>query len=263
MPITNKTRKILWIRAGGRCSICREQLATDPTDDDDPSVFGEECHIVAQSPGGPRASEIDDIDGPDNLILLCRKHHKQVDDQWSHFTVERLKQIKADHEQREAEREKHQPMRLIPDPTRPTPNVLKLCLTGQALWEAFEGSMSFYPSSPEGLNDEQGEAVDALFDDLSDWIHVASELSYRERRQAGKSIGEHIRALAGIGLFVGARARYMLLTGGVYDDSSSWRTCDIQVQRVAEAELAEADGTPFAAEPTPTGQTHESQAERS
>jgi len=94
MSITAKTRKTLWVKAGGRCSMCREQLVTGATDDDDPSVFGEECHIVARSRGGPRAAEIADVDGHDNLILLCRKHHKQVDDQRSYFTPERLKQIK-------------------------------------------------------------------------------------------------------------------------------------------------------------------------
>jgi hypothetical protein len=67
-----------------------------------PPSSGEECHIVAQSPGGPRAAEIADVDGYQNLILLCRKHHKQVDDQRAHFTVERLKEIKREHEQREA-----------------------------------------------------------------------------------------------------------------------------------------------------------------
>ncbi len=58
MSVTARTRRILWIKTGGRCSICHEQLATDALGDDDPSVFGEECHIVAQSPGGPRSAEV-------------------------------------------------------------------------------------------------------------------------------------------------------------------------------------------------------------
>lgn len=70
----------LWVKAGGRCSICRDQLVTEGTDTDDPSVFGEEAHIVARGQSGPRAGKVTDIDAYDNLILLCRKHHKQVDD---------------------------------------------------------------------------------------------------------------------------------------------------------------------------------------
>lgn len=98
MPITNRTRKILWVKAGGRCSICRVQLVSEATDADDPSVFGEEAHIVAQSPNGPRAGDVANVDAYGNLILLCRKHHKQVDDQDSYFTVERLREIKRSHE---------------------------------------------------------------------------------------------------------------------------------------------------------------------
>jgi hypothetical protein len=98
MSITDRTRKILWVKAGGRCSICRVQLVTEATEVDDPSVFGEEAHVVAQSPNGPRAGDVADVDAYDNLILLCRKHHKQIDDQVAYFTVERLRSIKREHE---------------------------------------------------------------------------------------------------------------------------------------------------------------------
>jgi hypothetical protein len=81
VSISDKTRKTLWAKAGGRCSICQQQLVTDAeAADDEPSVFGEECHIVARSPGGPRAGQIEDEDpdGYRNLILLCelcRRRH--------------------------------------------------------------------------------------------------------------------------------------------------------------------------------------------
>ncbi len=99
MAISDRTRKIVWIQAGGRCSICRRQVLTSATDTDDPSIFGEEAHIVAHSSGGPRAGELDEakIDSHENLILLCSEHHKQVDDQLNHYTVERLRQIKRAH----------------------------------------------------------------------------------------------------------------------------------------------------------------------
>jgi HNH endonuclease len=246
MAITTRTRRILWIKAGGRCSICHEQLATDATDEDDPSIFGEECHIVARSPGGPRAANVPDKDSYDNLILLCRKHHKQVDDQRSHFTAERLKEIKRAHEEREADRDNNGPVRVINDPTKPTPRVLKLCLTGEDLWQSVNGAHSFYPSWPSGLNNDQAKAVASLMDDLKDWIDVASELSYREGLQAATALGEHIKELASLSLFVGTRTRHLLLTGGVSAEPSSWRAFDIQIQTITEAQLANVDGTPFA-----------------
>jgi hypothetical protein len=97
--VSERTRKILWVEAGGRCAICQRQLLAPGTETDDPSVFGEEAHIVARSPGGPRAGDIhpDRLDHHDNLILTCREHHKQIDDQPNHYTVDRLRQIKQAH----------------------------------------------------------------------------------------------------------------------------------------------------------------------
>ena len=100
MAISDRTRKILWVKAGGRCSICQVQLVTEGTGTDDPSVFGEEAHIVAKGRGGPRAGDVADVDAYDNLILLCSRHHKQVDDQVGYYSVDRLNEIKRMHEER-------------------------------------------------------------------------------------------------------------------------------------------------------------------
>src|SRR5689334_22885101 len=131
MGLTDRTRKILWARAGGRCSICRRLLVTDATGPDGPSVHGEEAHIVAKSAGGPRACCLSDIDAYDNLILLCSQHHKQIDDQHTYFTVDRLRQIKQSHEARVKTHgvTGHGPVRLVPDPTRPIPSTLRIFTT--------------------------------------------------------------------------------------------------------------------------------------
>lgn len=244
MAITSKTRKILWIKAGGRCSYCRQQLVIDALDGDDaPSVFGEECHIVAQSPGGPRAADIPDVDSHENLILLCRKHHKQVDDQRSHFTPERLRAIKREHEALEAARSG--PARMIRDPAKPRSKILKLCLTGEALWEAFNGACSSHPSWPAGLSDEQQDAVDSLLDELLDWADVVGELPYKEQRRFMRELDDHLTLLAHLGLFVGTRDRHMLMLGGVSSEASSWRGVEIEFQPVEGAQFADAEGKPI------------------
>ena len=103
MTISLKTHKILWARSGGKCAICKNDLVIDPTDlNDDPSIVGEEAHIIARSESFTRG----DYDSPSpeerdhylNLILLCKTHHKQVDDQPAEYTVEKLREIKARHE---------------------------------------------------------------------------------------------------------------------------------------------------------------------
>jgi tetratricopeptide (TPR) repeat protein len=73
----------------------------DASQTDDESLIGEACHIVAQSPSGPRGHSPltpEQRDHYDNLILLCRNHHKRVDDQENTYTVQRLRDMKAAHE---------------------------------------------------------------------------------------------------------------------------------------------------------------------
>lgn len=64
-------------------------------------VVGENCHIVAEKVDGPRGHypvpEADRNRYP-NLILLCNIHHKIVDTDVTSWSVERLHQVKIDHE---------------------------------------------------------------------------------------------------------------------------------------------------------------------
>lgn len=104
MGISTKTHKMLWGRSGNRCAFpdCKLVLVMDETETDDPSVIGEESHIVARSPVGPRGEsdlteEQRDMYG--NLILLCSVHHKLIDDQPREYSVDRLHTIKRNHEE--------------------------------------------------------------------------------------------------------------------------------------------------------------------
>ena len=103
MGISLKTHKLLWGRSGNKCAFadCRHDLIADETESDDESIIGDEAHIVARSEDGPRGNSnlsIEDRDKYDNLILLCRRHHKIIDDQFNFYTVEKLIKIKSNHE---------------------------------------------------------------------------------------------------------------------------------------------------------------------
>nr|WP_197463074.1 hypothetical protein [Gluconobacter thailandicus] len=103
MTVSLKTQKILWGRAAARCSMpeCRRQLVEDISETDDPTLVGENCHIVAEKDGGPRSDptmSVDDRNRYANLTLLCNVHHKIIDDNEAVWTVDRLKDLKAEHE---------------------------------------------------------------------------------------------------------------------------------------------------------------------
>ncbi len=94
---------MLWGRAAGRCSFpgCRLDLVLDATETDDPSLVGEFCHIVAESNDGPRGKSpltLHQRNSYENIVVMCNVHHKQIDDQANAFTVDRLHEIKAEHE---------------------------------------------------------------------------------------------------------------------------------------------------------------------
>ena len=99
MSISDKVRKELWAKSGNRCAICKAELFQ--SFDGNSFSIGEECHIVSSQNKGPRhVDNYGDFDVFDNLILLCRNHHKIIDDAANlpRFTIEELSRIKKDHE---------------------------------------------------------------------------------------------------------------------------------------------------------------------
>jgi len=99
MAIIDKTRKILWGRSGNRCAFCRIELVHEKDEHDVNLNIGEECHIVSSKELGPRyLIDFGDYDDYNNLILLCRNHHRTIDEQKETYTTEVLKLVKKNHE---------------------------------------------------------------------------------------------------------------------------------------------------------------------
>ena len=204
---------------------------TEETEADAPSVFGEEAHIVSAAPNGPRAGDLPDHDVYGNLILLCSKDHKRIDDQVAHYTVTLLSTIKRDHETWiTGLGDGSSRPRLVPDPTRLVAKALCVVTSGSALWDLASGSDAMRPSWPSGLSEDQRDLIAAFLDDLRDWGDVHSlEGSYQAGRHAAKALSTHVANLNEAGLQVGVRIRYLLLTGGARDPMP-WRELDIQIR---------------------------------
>lgn len=100
-PILDRDLKVLWGRAGNRCSICRQELVHERTSSDPHVVVGVHSHIVADSPDGPRGNydlPLEQRHFYDNLILVCMRDSKIIDEQLDTYTVEELKRLKNKHE---------------------------------------------------------------------------------------------------------------------------------------------------------------------
>lgn len=100
MALSRRTANAIWGRSAGRCYLDpSEELTRTPAG----SVpIGEIAHIVARSPAGPRGSEArssDELDAPDNLILVCPTHHAEIDTHPDVWTPDRLHNLKRHHEE--------------------------------------------------------------------------------------------------------------------------------------------------------------------
>ena len=101
--VPQHTRLKLWVKASGRCEFhgCNEPVWRNNLTLSDGN-FGEVAHIIASSEDGPRGSEESSDFRIDysNLMLLCQRCHKEIDDDPDKYTAELLHQWKEEHEKR-------------------------------------------------------------------------------------------------------------------------------------------------------------------
>lgn len=89
----------LFALSGNKCAFpnCRQEII-----DENNHVIGEICHIEAANTDGPRFNQNqtdEERRSLNNLILLCPTHHKIVDCN-KKYTVEKLRKLKYEHEQK-------------------------------------------------------------------------------------------------------------------------------------------------------------------
>ena len=100
MPSQATIYRLLDIVSKNRCAHpdCFELLS----DYDTKTVTGVRCHIKGENPTSARYDpnqSKEEREGFDNRIMMCRKHHKIIDDRPDIYTVEVLKEMKRKHEE--------------------------------------------------------------------------------------------------------------------------------------------------------------------
>lgn len=105
MAIKEKSIKLLWSNASGRCSFinCQEKLTVEQASHSAPHTLGEMAHIKGKNKGSNRYDENqtdEQRDDYENLILLCPNHHTLIDKRENEeiYTVDVLLNMKIDHE---------------------------------------------------------------------------------------------------------------------------------------------------------------------
>lgn len=96
---SSQTVQRLYLLSGNECAFpgCRQPIISE-----EGTLVAQIVHIEAAMPGGERydeSMEDEDRRAFENLMVLCYPHHKITDDV-NEYPVERMRQIKRDHEQR-------------------------------------------------------------------------------------------------------------------------------------------------------------------
>jgi hypothetical protein len=225
MPISDKTRKILWARSGNRCASCRCKLVVDATVADPESVVGDECHIVSRKALGPRydpAFPVERIDDADNLVLFCRVHHKIVDDQVGTYTVDVLRQLKENHEKWASSvlngEKSVQPVRLRRLKENIPTHLVRL-QSGLDVFKIVDRGCAFSFDHDEPHSETEVELLSAFLQEAQDWGDLSADLEAGERVRAAFRISSALEDLERAGFWVFGEREVRRLEGG--DGASS------------------------------------------
>ncbi len=244
MSISDRDRKILWARAGNRCSICRCELVHRSGESDANALIGEECHIRSPRAAGPRGLAVPDpsrnLGAYDNLILLCPSDHSRIDQLLDEYSEERLRSVKAAHESWvSAALAAHEGRPVIL--SRAQPRALAELVDADALISvvanAHESSYSHQELVSEAEVDTVAELLQAIHDYAEIWEDLEPGARVRATFELGRMLGDVQRD--GWRVF-GVRTRGTL--GAANGEASPWYTAYLRVVRSNSTEIISGEG---------------------
>lgn len=217
-------RKRLWGRSGSRCAICNVELTRLDGHD---VIVGDEAHIRSKQAGGPRHDPdyTEPIDSYANMILLCKAHHKLIDDNTEVFPADQLDQIKNRHETRVARalgRDAGSPWVVEPD--------LRWIVSGTDFAGLVLGAEAYITSHVHPRADESN-LIGGVLQEAVDWGNIGSDVGPSGAVDAAMSLQSGLDSLLGHGLMViGGTGRYRHSSGVVMTTSV------VRIERIADLE---------------------------
>lgn len=237
MSISNKTRKILWARSGNQCVICKHDLVVDATPHDDDSVVAEECHIISTRGKGPRHDPSypkEKLDSYENLILLCRIHHKMVDDQEGTYTTDILRQMKSNHEVSVSEKlkgKKDTKTIKLKRIKKNIPAYLSRLTSGKQVLDVMGNAYAGSLNHDELHSQTEVDLVGGFLQSAQDWGEMWSELEPASQVSASFELTQALQELEEAGFFVFGGREVQVLEGGNQEEPSPWPVAILWVLR--------------------------------
>jgi hypothetical protein len=230
--------------------MCRHELVVDATPADDESVVGDECHIISGKGQGPRYDPSfppDRLDEPENLILLCRVHHKMADDQHETYTADVLRNLKANHENWVSstltEQQPMPPIRVRRIKDNIPTNLMRLT-SGQAVLDLVDGASAFAFEHDELKSQPEVELVSGFLQEAQDYGDLSDDLEAGDRVKAAFEISARLEELRQAGFLVFGGREVRRLEGG-FGSPSPFPVAILNVLRADSPQIVKVDLTKF------------------
>lgn len=199
MALSDKTRKFLWAKSGNRCAICKTELITSNPDNTEFNL-GEECHIISSKLNGPRhVAILSEYDNFENLILLCRNHHKEVDELTDTYSEELLRYIKTSHENWVKNTIKNA---IDNQEDNERPKFLTRITSGKELFNIINEIHGYKTDYDELKDEEEANFIGSFIQTLVDYGDISSMVEPFDKVKIGYELQKLINELEERGYFV-------------------------------------------------------------
>jgi hypothetical protein len=178
----------------------------------DESVVGDECHLIGEKPSAARGHlgvGRDDLDEYPNLVLLCKVHHKLVDDQPETYPVERLREMKAAHE-----KWVQQTLGSKPSGKLPHLALLTRMQTGKELCNLLDGAHAFLLDHDEPETVEEAKLIGGFLQIVQDLGDIWSDMESSEHVETSFSLTKELKEVEGAGFLVFGTAERRRMRSG-------------------------------------------------
>lgn len=234
MAITDRTRKKLWAKSANRCSVCKTELFSQKEGTSDCNI-GEECHIISSKKKGPRHKpNLNNFDTFDNLILLCRNHHREVDELTDTYTEELLRYVKLNHEKWVQE--------TIDNAINTgkgksiKPKFLVRITSGKELLSIVGDSHGYRTDYDEVENEEDAEYIGGVLQDLVDYGDLFGIVETYDKVKMGFQLNQLIKDLDKKGYFLfGEKGIERIKFGN--GESDSWSIATLIIRKKDSSEI--------------------------
>ena len=236
MTISDKIRKNLWAKSGNRCAICKIELFSNKKNENETNI-GEECHIISGKPNGPRFKPgVKNYDLYDNLILLCRNHHKQIDELTDTYTEELLRYVKLNHENWVTTTLRNS----IKKERQETPKFLTMITSGKELFKIISGSHGYRTDYDEIENEEDAKFIGGVLQSIIDCGDISGMVEIYDQVQMGIQLNDLLKELDEKGYFLFGERNIEKIKFG--DGSiNNWSVATIIVKQKSSEDIIKVD----------------------